>query len=216
LAEYFTWSVVLGDECKEELWDSWCYYYKEEGDCTNLTYMDWMINNCATTCGYCVKDMSLLQPWTYGEASDCSNLGCSFVGSLTECLENCSNDPDCTLANFCPDGGDCTSGMNRCCLRKCTDDDHKLTTEWKGWEIYIKDEFYEKSMGSNCHPYVGDMQSTNELDAKIECTRNPSCTMFYQLATDETVFRSCENTAEIYGSGIGSILYQKTEKNVPW
>ena len=84
------------------------------------------------------EDMSLLQDWTNGEASDCSNLGCSTVGSLIECRDNCLNDPDCTLFNFCPDGGDCTSGMNRCCLRKCTGDDYKLTTEWKGWDIYIK------------------------------------------------------------------------------
>ena len=86
--------------------------------------------------------MTLLQDWTNGEAAgdtgDCSNLGCSFVGDSNECLKNCLDDPDCSLVNFCPLGATCTSGENRCCLRNCLGDNYELTSEWNGWDIYIK------------------------------------------------------------------------------
>ena len=68
---------------------------------------------------------------------------------------------------------------------------------------------YDKSLHSFCKPNVGDMKSTNAIDAKRECSNSPSCYMFYQHGNDETTFRSCENTAEIHVSSIGSILYQK-------
>ena len=48
------------------------------------------------------------------------------------------------------------------------------------------DEDYEESQGSHCYPYVGEMQATNLIAAKIECSSTASCEMFYQLGTDET------------------------------
>ena len=83
--------------------------------------------------------MALVQDWSQGEASQCPNLGCTTVtGGLLDCQKRCLDNPDCTLINFCPAGADCTSGVNRCCLRGCTDDDYKLTNRWKGWDIYVK------------------------------------------------------------------------------
>ena len=86
--------------------------------------------------------MFLLQSWVQGQASICENLGCSTVaGGLLVCQNNCLNDPDCNLINFCPAGADCTSGLNRCCLRMCNNGDYQLTDQWKGWDIYVKGIF---------------------------------------------------------------------------
>ena len=83
--------------------------------------------------------MTLVHGWTEGQASNCENLGCSTVaGGLFECQNDCLNNPDCNLINFCPAGADCTSGLNRCCPRKCKNDDYQLTNQWKGWDIYVK------------------------------------------------------------------------------
>ena len=67
---------------------------------------------------------------------------------------------------------------------------------------------YDEIVDRWCYPYIGDMKSTNEIDAMQECSRNTTCYMFYQAGDVATVFRSCENTAEIKVSSIGSILYQ--------
>ena len=83
--------------------------------------------------------MTLVHDWTHGQASNCEDLGCSTVaGGLSVCQKNCLNDPECNLINFCPAGADCTSGLNRCCPRKCNNDDYQLTNQWKGWDIYVK------------------------------------------------------------------------------
>ena len=83
--------------------------------------------------------MTLVHGWMQGQASNCENIGCSTVaGGLSVCQNNCLNDPECNLINFCPAGADCTSGLNRCCLRKCNNDDYQLTNQWKGWDIYVK------------------------------------------------------------------------------
>ena len=83
--------------------------------------------------------MALVQDWSQGQSSDCPTLGCTTVsGGLLECQKSCQDNFDCNLINFCTDGADCTSGLNRCCLRKCKDDDYKLTNHWKGWDIYVK------------------------------------------------------------------------------
>ena len=83
--------------------------------------------------------MTLIQGWTEGKASQCQNLECTTVtGGIGECKKRCLDNPDCTLINFCPAGADCTSGLNRCCLRKCNNDDYQLTNQWKGWDIYVK------------------------------------------------------------------------------
>ena len=82
--------------------------------------------------------MTLVLGWIQGQASNCPNLGCSTVaGGLSVCQNNCLNDPDCNLINFCPAGGDCTI-KNRCCLRNCNNNDYQLTNQWKGWDIYVK------------------------------------------------------------------------------
>ena len=72
--------------------------------------------------------------------------------------------------------------------------------------IYVGE--YGKILDSWCSPYIGDMKSTNEIDAMQECSRSTSCYMFNQVGDHATVFRSCKNTAEIKVSSIGSILYQ--------
>jgi len=75
---------------------------------------------------------------TMGVASDCKSLGCSTqAGGLESCMRVCDRHPDCNVFNFCPEGGTCISGVNRCCPRKCdTTYDRKLVTKWKGWDIY--------------------------------------------------------------------------------
>ena len=82
--------------------------------------------------------MTSVHGWTQGEASNCPNLGCSTIaGGLFECQHTCLNDPGCNLINFCPAEADCKIA-NRCCLRKCNTGDYQLTTQWKGWDIYVK------------------------------------------------------------------------------
>ena len=83
--------------------------------------------------------MTLIQSWTQGKASQCQNLECTTVtGGLLECQKHCLDNPDCTLINFCSAGADCTSELNRCCHRNCTNNDYQLTNQWKGWDIYVK------------------------------------------------------------------------------
>ena len=84
--------------------------------------------------------MELIQAWTQGKASQCQNLECTTVtGGIEECQKRCLDNPDCYLINFCPAGADCTGGLNRCCLRRCTKcGGYELTNQWKGWDIYIK------------------------------------------------------------------------------
>ena len=96
--------------------------------------------------------MTLIQGWTEGKASQCQNLECTTVtGGIAECQKRCLDNPDCYLINFCPAGADCTGGLNRCCLRRCTECGYELTNQWKGWDIYIKStssfvSFVEKYM----------------------------------------------------------------------
>ena len=94
--------------------------------------------------------MTLIQGWTEGKASQCQNLECTTVtGGIGECKKRCLDNPDCTLINFCPAGADCTSGSNRCCLRRCSEfGGYKLTNQWKGWDVYVKGTsfFVEKYM----------------------------------------------------------------------
>ena len=72
--------------------------------------------------------MTLVHGWIEGQASNCPSLGCStVVGGLSECQNDCRNKPDCNVVNFCPAGADCTSGLNRCCLRNCNNGDYQLT-----------------------------------------------------------------------------------------
>jgi len=77
-----------------------------------------------------------------GVASNCDNIQCSTEeGGLPACEQLCLDNPECTLFNFCPAGGDCMTtwrshAVNRCCLRKCQDDDYQLTDTWHGWDVY--------------------------------------------------------------------------------
>ena len=90
--------------------------------------------------------MTLVHGWIEGQASNCPSLGCStVVGGLSECQNDCRNKPDCNVVNFCPAGADCTSGLNRCCLRNCNNGDYQLTNQWKGWDIYVKGMCIENS-----------------------------------------------------------------------
>ena len=85
------------------------------------------------------EGMVMVQDWSQGQASQCRNLECTTVtDGLLECQKRCLDNLECNLINFCPAGADCTSGINRCCLRECTEDDYELTNRWKGWDIYVK------------------------------------------------------------------------------
>ena len=53
------------------------------------------------------------------------------------------------------------------------------------------------------------MGSTNANDAKIECTANPSCHMFFDFKGAGNNFAACEHTAMTEASTVGSVLYQK-------
>merc|ERR1712008_183463 len=82
----------------------------------------------------------LVRPWYKGVASDCPNLGCStLTGGLPACQRKCRNEKDCNLINFCPVGADCTSGVNRCCLRNCASNNLEAVTKWGGWSVYTLD-----------------------------------------------------------------------------
>ena len=83
--------------------------------------------------------MKGIQSWTKGEASNCESLGCFYSkNGLQECQTACLKNDECNLLNFCPAGADCTSGLNRCCPRHCTDGDHKMVKTWKGWDVFEK------------------------------------------------------------------------------
>ena len=53
------------------------------------------------------------------------------------------------------------------------------------------------------------MSSTNIIDAKIECTANPSCHMFFDWKGAGYRFCACDNTGKVEASKVGSVLYQK-------
>jgi len=83
--------------------------------------------------------MKGIQSWSKGEASNCKNLGCFYSkNGLQGCHKTCMENDECNLVNFCPAGADCTSGLNRCCPRHCTEGDHKMVKTWKGWDVYEK------------------------------------------------------------------------------
>merc|ERR1712227_1161871 len=85
------------------------------------------------------EDFELVSPHTEGVASNCENLGCSTEsGGLAACQNLCRDQDSCTLINFCPAGATCTSGLNRCCRRKCSGTDYQLVDRWEGWDVYIK------------------------------------------------------------------------------
>jgi len=83
----------------------------------------------------------LASPHTAGKASDCQSLGCTTESrGLSACFDLCDRTHGCNVFNFVPKGATGTSGLNRCCRRKCSSAaDLKLTSRWKGWDVYVKD-----------------------------------------------------------------------------
>jgi len=93
------------------------------------------------------QGMQKVHEWTEGTASNCPNMGCQTLSSLSECVEKCKQNQspertdgwNCNLINFCPAGADCGSD-NRCCMRQCDGDNLQLVTTWKGWDVYTTSE----------------------------------------------------------------------------
>ena len=84
------------------------------------------------------RTFTLAHHFQEGVASNCPNLGCETLsGGLHECDARCRETENCNLINFCPAGADCTSGLNRCCMRSCESDDLQTVTTWRGWDVYI-------------------------------------------------------------------------------
>lgn len=95
------------------------------------------LNNYKTTPQ--LLDLQKVHEWTEGKSSKCSALAnfCDIVsGGERMCLDRCLANAQCNTVNFCPQGADCTGGVNMCCLKKCQGNDYQLTTEFKGWNIW--------------------------------------------------------------------------------
>jgi len=86
----------------------------------------------------------LKSAWTEGQASNCTNLGCTTLtaddAGLAMCKAKCDSVASCNLINFVPPGADGSSGEGRCCRRDCDNlQEMKLTSHWKGWDVYIRE-----------------------------------------------------------------------------
>lgn len=114
-----------------------------------------------TTDGY-----TLNRSWTDGLASACESLGCateedSGTAGLAACQARCDNIAACNTLNFASTGADAAT-PGRCCLRSCAPvSDLKLSSEWKGWDVYVKDgaeewvyDYYDRP-GYKCTANLG-------------------------------------------------------------
>jgi hypothetical protein len=96
---------------------------------------------------------TLTSRWNDGVAADCHSLGCQTVDSASTCANICFGDKDCNVFNYCPKGADCSSGEGRCCSRKChstSKHDLELTHEWKGWDVYTKNDRRRNLKSHHC------------------------------------------------------------------
>jgi len=90
-----------------------------------------------------IPDYTLQIPHTYGHSSNCDNLICLNTSNVEECTERCDDNSNCNVIAYSAEGSSSTSGVTRCCLRDCAGavdfEDLKLTTDWKGWDVWTKD-----------------------------------------------------------------------------
>lgn len=90
-----------------------------------------------------IPDYTLQMPHTYGHASECNSLGCSNTSNVEECKKRCDDNSNCNVMLYSAEGSSSTSGVTRCCIRDCAGaveyEDLKLTTKWKGWDVWTKD-----------------------------------------------------------------------------
>jgi len=90
-----------------------------------------------------ISGFKLEVPHTMNSASNCPNLGCKHTSNVEQCAAYCNENVACDVMNYCAEGSDCTSGTGRCCIRHCNGvsdaDDLKLTSRWKGWDIWVKE-----------------------------------------------------------------------------
>ena len=111
---------------------------------------DWSCVVCAGS------NFVLSSPWSAGKASNCPALVCTTeIGGLAACQAKCRSNGECNVLNFCPAGATCTSGTNRCCLRKCSStSDLKLVTNWKGWDVYTRGIHIHEECNHTCTLYL--------------------------------------------------------------
>jgi len=90
-----------------------------------------------------ISDFKLEVPHTYGAASACTYLGCTYKSNAQECATYCNDNSNCNVMLFCAEGSNCTSGKGRCCIRDCDEanylEDLELSRQWRGWDIWVKE-----------------------------------------------------------------------------
>jgi len=141
-AKVYGWCVGKKTSDKNE-----CSLLESEFECNNYK----VNNGLDGICKFEKADLGnyrLALPFQGGFASDCTNLGCTTEhGGLLACTALCDRTEGCNVFNFAPKDATATSGLNRCCRRKCTstrNNDLKLTEKWKGWDVYVKTSVPEK------------------------------------------------------------------------
>lgn len=128
---------------------------------------------------------------TEGKASNCHNVNCFDSWGLDDCRDKCAGNAECNVFNFCPEGASCTSGKNRCCMRTCEDKNLKLSSKWKGWDVYSKQDGceaqYEEMNGVTVKltTITGTSDVEKDHACCAECSRNPECEFWVRSTSDD-------------------------------
>jgi len=121
-------------------------------------------------------------------STDCSDLGCRTVDSVSVCKAISLADSECNVFNFCPPEASCES-TNACCRKRCESaapSDLKLVNDFGGWDVYTRNKYsnfmlveaHNAGWASNCRNLGCDTFEGGVAKCKDHCLSTSGCNVF--------------------------------------